>query len=211
MRLMDEWIRVRYRNNREGLVDDVTLNELIIYKKIKQFYRPSEKRWVNIETDPVRRAPCLYNGSERRKRKGVFGETYRELLFRYLKGKDPKRLTAQEWFEKGFALLFDYGQYEEATRAFACAIRLDPLNARAYLDRGMAYERMGNIEQAIVDYGRAIELLPEDAKAYYIRGLIFRRLGKHPEAKEDLTVAAELGYTQARYILRSDNSSRPRR
>ncbi|HOD36632.1 MAG TPA: hypothetical protein PLR20_12625 [Syntrophales bacterium] len=64
---MDEWIRVRYRNNREGLVDDVTLNELIVSKKIKQFYRPSEKRWVNIETDPVRRTPRLYSGSERRR------------------------------------------------------------------------------------------------------------------------------------------------
>jgi tetratricopeptide (TPR) repeat protein len=208
---MDEWIRVRYRNNREGLVDDVTLNELIVLKKIKQFYRPSEKRWVNIETDPVRRAPRLYNGSDRRRRRGVLSETYREIVSRVLKGKDPKRLTAQEWFEKGFALLFDYGHYEEATRAFACAIRLDPLNARAYLDRGMAYERMGNVEQALADYDRAIRLLPEDAKAYYIRGLTFQRLGKYPEAKQDLTAAAELGYRQARDILRSDNPSRPRR
>jgi len=208
---MDEWIRVRYRNNREGLVDDVTLNELIVSKKIKQFYRPSEKRWVNIETDPVRRAPRFYNGSDRRRQRGVLGETYREIMSRYFKGNDPKRLTAQEWFEKGFALLFNYGQYEEATRAFACAIRLDPLNARAYLDRGMAYERMGNIEQALADYDKAIELLPEDAKAYYIRGLTLQRLGRYPEAKEDLTVAAELGYTQARDILRSDDRSRPRR
>jgi len=106
---MDEWIRVRYRNNREGLVDDVTLNELIIYKKIKQFYRPSEKRWVNIETDPVRRAPRLYNGSERRRRKGILGETKRELFSRCLRGEQPKRLTAEEWFDKGFTLLFDYG------------------------------------------------------------------------------------------------------
>jgi len=56
---MDKWIRVRYRSNREDLVDDVTLNELIVSKKIKQFYRPSEKRWVNIETDPVRGAEKL--------------------------------------------------------------------------------------------------------------------------------------------------------
>ncbi len=208
---MDEWIRVRYRNNREGLVDDVTLNELIVSKKIKQFYRPSENRWVNIETDPVRRAPRLYNGSDRRQRRGVLGETYREILSRYLKGDEPKQRTAQEWFDKGFALLFDYGQYEEAIQAFACAIRRDPLNARAYLDRGMAYERMGNVEQALADYDTAIELLPEDAKAYYIRGLTFQRLGKYPEAKQDLTVAAELGYRQALDILRSGDPSRPRR
>ncbi len=209
---MDELIKVRYRNNREGRVDDVTLHELIVSKKIKQFYRPSEKRWVNMETDPVRREPRFYNGSDRRrKREDVLGGTYREILSRYLKGKDPKRLTAQEWFEKGFSLLFTYSHYEEATRAFACAIRMDPRNARAYLDRGMAYERMGNVEQALADYDRAIELLPEDAKAYYIRGLTFQRQGRYREAKQDLTFAAELGYRQARDALRSEDLSRPRR
>ena len=209
---MDELIKVRYRNNREGLVDDVTLHELIVSKKIKQFYRPSEKRWVNIETDPVRRETRFYNGSDRRRQqKSVPGGTYREILSNYLKGKNSKRLTAQEWFEKGFALLFTYGHYEEATRAFACAIRMDPRNARAYLDRGMAYERMGNVEQALADYDRAIELLPEDAKAYYIRGLTFQRQGRYREAKQDLTFAAELGYRQARDALRSEDLCRPRR
>ncbi len=32
---MHTFIHVRYRNNREGLVDDVTLNELILSGKVK--------------------------------------------------------------------------------------------------------------------------------------------------------------------------------
>ena len=53
---MDTLISVRYRNNREGLVDDVTLNDLIQTGRIRQFYRLSEGRWVDIEKDPVRRS-----------------------------------------------------------------------------------------------------------------------------------------------------------
>jgi tetratricopeptide (TPR) repeat protein len=208
---MDEQIKVRYRNNREGFVDDVTLHELIVSKKIRQFYRPSEKRWVDIETDPVRRVNRFYNGSDRRRQKGVLGETYRDILSKYLGVRIPDRWTAQEWFEKGFDLLFTYGQYEEATRAFAQAIRMDPRNARAYLDRGMAYERMGNVEQALADYDQAIRLLPEDAKAYYIRGLILQRLGKYEEATQDLALASDLGYQQARDALKPRVSSRPPR
>ncbi len=36
---MYKLIQVRYWNNREGLIDDVTLNELILGKKIRQFFR----------------------------------------------------------------------------------------------------------------------------------------------------------------------------
>jgi tetratricopeptide (TPR) repeat protein len=133
------------------------------------------------------------------------------MLSRYLGVRIPDRWTAQEWFEKGFDLLFTCGQYEEATRAFAQAIRMDPRNASAYLDREMAYERMGNVEQALADYDRAIELLPEDAKARYIRGLTLQRLGQHEEALQDLALASDLGYRQTRDALKSRVPCRPPR
>ena len=53
---MSTLISVRYLNNREGLVDDVTLNDLILTGRIRQFYRLSEGRWVDVEKDPVRRS-----------------------------------------------------------------------------------------------------------------------------------------------------------
>jgi len=58
-------IQVRYRTGREGLVDDVTLNELIESDRIRQFYRPTEGRWVDIHTGPVRRGVRRYRGPER--------------------------------------------------------------------------------------------------------------------------------------------------
>jgi hypothetical protein len=45
---MSTLISVRYLNNREGLVDDVTLNDLILTGRIRQFYRLSEGRWVDV-------------------------------------------------------------------------------------------------------------------------------------------------------------------
>ncbi len=63
---MYKLIQVRYRNHREGVVDDVTLNELIISGKIRQFYRPSKDKWVNIDYDSILMKANGYSGPERR-------------------------------------------------------------------------------------------------------------------------------------------------
>ena len=115
-----------------------------------------------------------------------------------------KPLTAKEWFEKGFALLYSKGDCYEAIRALAVSIQLDPTNARAYLNRGMAYERMNNLQQAIEDYSRAIELSPQDAKVYYIRGALLWRLEKESEAIADMKVAADLHYRLAINFLKHE-------
>jgi len=206
-------IQVRYRNEREGLVDDVTLNELIKSDRIRQFYRPSEGRWVDIHTGPVRRGVNRYRGPERRTsvRKEPSDAVRPAGLFRRIlgQGKKPispspsKPLDAKAWFEQGFVLLFSHGDYQGAVRAFALSIQMDPTYERAYLNRGMAYERLGNLQQAIEDYSRVIELASDDAKVYYIRGLAFRRLGMDAETIADLIRAADLGYRLAHDSLRS--------
>ena len=196
-------VQVRYRNNREGLVDDVTLNELILSGKIKQFYRPSESRWVNVDNDSVRAKSNGYKGPERREAsKTAKKEEPVGLISRLLRRKaKEKPFSAQEWFEQGFTIMYTTSNYQEAIRAFATSIQLDATNARAYLNRGMAYERINNMQQAIADYSRAIELVPKDAKAYYIRGVLFWRLGKDMEAISDIRISAELGYRQAKDFL----------
>jgi len=59
-------VKVRYPSNREEYVDDLTLNELISLKKIRELYRPSEGRWVGRTRLAVRRGKSLYAGIERR-------------------------------------------------------------------------------------------------------------------------------------------------
>jgi tetratricopeptide (TPR) repeat protein len=208
-------ISVRYRNNREGRVDDVTLNELILTGRIGQFYRLSESRWVDIETEPVRKTEAGEPEFGRRatdKKQEVlpppaapkrFLERWRKPPPKTPELPPPGPLTARDWFEQGFLLLFNSDDMPSAIRAFAMAIRLDPDYARAYLNRGMAYERIDNIHQAIEDFGKAIELEPEEGKNYYIRSVALQRLGMTKEALEDLRKAANLGNRPARLTLKS--------
>jgi predicted Zn-dependent protease len=208
---LDTLISVRYRNNREGLVDDVTLNDLILNGGIRQFYRLSEGRWVDIEKDPVRRSEAGQPGFGRRatdKKQEVLTPAPKRFLGRLRKPPPktpvpPGPLTAREWFDQGFLLLHTSDDIPGAIRAFAMAIRLDPDYARAYLNRGMAYERIDNMQQAVEDFGRAIDLEPEEGKIYYIRGEAHRRIGMAKEALQDLKKAAALGYRSARETLRS--------
>jgi tetratricopeptide (TPR) repeat protein len=209
---VDTLISVRYRNNREGLVDDVTLNDLIRTGRIRQFYRLSEGRWVDIERDPVRKSEAGQPGLGRRvtdKKQELPPPASPKRLLDRLR-KHPVQtpapqgpLTAREWFDQGFLLLYTTDDIPGAIRAFAMAIRLNPDYGRAYLNRGMAYERIGNLQQAVEDFDRAIDLEPGEGKIYYIRGEAHRRLGMAKEALQDLRTAANLGYRSARETLRS--------
>lgn|GEM_PF-808807 len=66
MREAHNLVKVRYPSNREEYVDDMTLNELISLKKIRELYRPSEGRWVGKTLLAVRRERSLHQGIERR-------------------------------------------------------------------------------------------------------------------------------------------------
>ncbi len=59
-------IKVKYQNNDYDIVPDLMLNELISWKKIRQFYRSSEGRWVTVGSDPIRGIGGSYPGPERR-------------------------------------------------------------------------------------------------------------------------------------------------
>ena len=197
---MYPFIEVRYRNDARGLVDDVTLDELIESKRIKGFYRPSERRWVNIHQDRIRGKGktnvegFLRRASDQQER----GEEVAELEHTL-----PSKMGAQEWFDKGFVTLHTSDDCEGAVRAFALSIQLNPAYARAYVNRAQAYERLGNVQQAAEDYSRAIALTPDDPKLYYLRGLALRRLGMGKEATEDLKRAADMRYRPAFSLLKS--------
>lgn len=209
---MNTLISVRYRSDREGPVDDITLHQLIQAGRIRQFYRPSEERWIDIAKDPVRRNEgdqfALGRRATDRKQENTASEPPRRFLLSRLrkppKAPEPARpLTARDWFDRGFLLLFNSDDVPGAIRAFAMAIRLDPDYARAYLNRGIAYEQLGNLQQAVEDFDKAIRLEPEDGKMYYMRAVAYQRLGADGESLEDMKKAAALGCRSAREILKS--------
>jgi len=205
-------IAVRYRNEREGSVDSVTLNQLVEAKRISHFYRPSEDRWVDMSVDPLRRrGETKKTGRLRRasdwEESNEKEEKPRGLFARFLRLKRrppaPQELRAQACFRRGFVLLETTDDCEGAVRAFARSIQLDPAFEWAYVERALAYERLGNLQQAIEDYSSALLLNPSDAKLYYMRGLAFRHLSMDPEAVADLKKAADLRFRAAHGFLDS--------
>ncbi len=61
-------IRIVYRANQYGFdyVASNLLDSLIMQDEITHFYRPSERRWINIRLDSVRGSGGGYQGPERR-------------------------------------------------------------------------------------------------------------------------------------------------
>ncbi|MBP1732282.1 MAG: Tetratricopeptide 2 repeat protein [Deltaproteobacteria bacterium] len=206
-------VHVRYQNTRAGQVDDVTLEELIGSKRISHFFRPSEDKWVDISTEPVREgargnttgpwrraSDWELKREEEQKRRGFFRNLFTS-------PDEPavakKQLGAREWFEQGFVALHTTGDCDGAARAFAMCIQLDPTYERAYVNRALAYERLGNTQQAVEDYSRAILVDPHDAKVYYLRGLAYKQLGMTEEAIRDFQKAAEMRFRPASDLLKS--------
>jgi len=61
------YLHVQYGNEKYDWVKSRTIDELIRLKRIRMFYRFSERRWIDVERDLVRRArSSTYAGIERR-------------------------------------------------------------------------------------------------------------------------------------------------
>jgi len=64
------------------------------------------------------------------------------------------------------------GDNPGAIAQFTEAIQQDPQNFCAYLNRGVAYQRMKQYDQALRDYDEAIRIVPAFGMAYHYRGHI---------------------------------------
>src|SRR5208283_2951885 len=91
--------------------------------------------------------------------------------------------------------------YQQAINDFNKAIELNPKDAEAYNNRGLAYEYLGNHQKAINDYNKSIKLNPKDAMAYNNRGIAYEYLENHQQAINDFNKAIELNpkYAKAYY------------
>ncbi len=59
-------VRVQYLNDSYGDIDARTLDRMLLGKTLKQSYRPSEERWVDVYRDPIRGLGGNYPGPDRR-------------------------------------------------------------------------------------------------------------------------------------------------
>ena len=84
------------------------------------------------------------------------------------------------------------GDRERAISDYTKAIELDPNNASAYYNRGLAYYKKGDFYPAIADFTKAIARNPDHAKAYYSRGLAYSKKGDRVRASADRAQAKQL-------------------
>ena len=80
-------------------------------------------------------------------------------------------------------------QDEEAVKAFAEAVRLDPDLAEAHFRLALGYESLGKREEAEGQYKKAVEAYkkyleqhPDDAEAHYALGQIYAGLDRYSDA-----------------------------
>lgn len=109
--------------------------------------------------------------------------------------------NAEGYYLRGLSRL-DEGNLKEAIADFNHSLELEPKNAEAYFNRGVAYAyqeptRGGSnasdpLKQAIADYTLAIKANPGYADAYYNRGIAHLENNDKPGAIADFQKAAEL-------------------
>ena len=92
------------------------------------------------------------------------------------------QLSASEYYEHGNRAL-QRREYQAAINDYTRAIALDPDDAFAYNNRGLAYGNIDDFQAAIRDYDKAIALDPDDAEVYNNRGLAKSKLGNLHEAE----------------------------
>ena len=96
-----------------------------------------------------------------------------------------------ENYQEGYSAYMK-GQFTRAIASYDEAIRLDPNYARAYNNRGLAYQAKGDLNRAIADFSEAIRLTPTLSAAYLNRGAAYARKGDVDKALADCTEVIRL-------------------
>ena len=77
-------------------------------------------------------------------------------------------------------------RWDEALNAYDKAIELNPNDAPAYNNRGLAYDNLDKNDLAIADYKKAIELNPKYGAAFNNLGKTLRELWQLPKSNIEL-------------------------
>lgn len=115
-------------------------------------------------------------------------------------------LTAQRWFEVGFAAT----NWDEKVRCYTEAIRLRPNFFEAFDYRGSARQYKGDLEGAIQDFSEAIRLKPDCSHFFVGRGLARRDKGDLEGAIQDYDEAIRLDPNNANALTHRSVARRER-
>lgn len=99
-------------------------------------------------------------------------------------------IVASTALQRGNALLMQR-KIDEAIAAYSQAIALNPQDAKAYNNRGVAHVNTRRFNQAVEDFNTAIRLHPNYAAAYLNRGAAYGRKGKRDAALKEYHAAIQ--------------------
>lgn len=92
---------------------------------------------------------------------------------------------------------YEKKMYDEAIKEFTQAIEKKSDFARAYYQRGLAYQSLGKLEKAVTDYTVAISLGLSEAEIYYNRGIAYYYNDYPDKAIEDWSRAIDIDPDQS--------------
>ena len=87
---------------------------------------------------------------------------------------------------------YDLNNYKKGIEYYSTAIRLEPNTVNAFINRGIAYEKIGNFEKSILDYKKSIEINNSDPNLYGFLSNAQYNLGRNQEALTNINKAIDL-------------------
>jgi len=113
-------------------------------------------------------------------------------LFAFLTGclvEEKQELPRVNEYEMG-KKSYTREDYSNAVQYQTQWIQKYPKDSAAYIERGRAYDKMGQYEDALVDYSQALELDPKSARPLVYKAGALQALGRTKEAQSTLGLAA---------------------
>ena len=104
---------------------------------------------------------------------------------------EVSKVSAASFLEEGRQKI-ETSQFETAREAFQHAVLLDPLNAEAYNNLGLALKKLGQNEEASEQYRKALSIDPQCAECRNNLGVLSMAQKDLPAAETEFKKAIEL-------------------
>ena len=94
-------------------------------------------------------------------------------------------LTAQDWYEQGFALTNE-GRYSDALFAYGRALAVNRSLLNAWYYTGDALFKLGRYNESVLAFENATAVDPDFVDAYFYESLVFEKLGRYQDRQDAL-------------------------
>ena len=165
-------------------------------KDFKQEIEKMQKRTIDSEKEREKQNQMTAWDYRRQGDRYFYKKQYKDAIDSYSNAIHMQSNNATFYNDRACAYI-DWDDYSKDNsyyhKAFSDkAIKLNPLFAEAYINRGYIYDSLEKYNEAISDYSKAIELTPEYAATYSNRGATYINLKKYDKAAADFDKAIEL-------------------